>query len=200
MFLTALETFSLSYFSPVSSALLSARRWRHDTLYLGGFIRAARVLDCLADMVARRRGGKSNHHSSAAHVADATVIAGSIPTYLRGCRFADGGGFDVGAAVSQSGSRWLGVFCSRPLLWAALRFGRRGAVTAAFVTSGIALWGTVRDLGPFAESEPHESIFLLQLFIATITMTALVVAVGGLATAAFGATSENKRRCEPHIV
>jgi PAS domain S-box-containing protein len=70
----------------------------------------------------------------------------------------------------------LEYFALGPLLWAALRFGRRGAITAAFVTSGIALWGTVRDLGPFAESEPHESIFLLQLFIATITMTALVVA------------------------
>jgi PAS domain S-box-containing protein len=70
----------------------------------------------------------------------------------------------------------LEYFALVPLLWAALRFGRRGAVTAAFVTSGIALWGTVRDLGPFAPSEPHESIFLLQLFIATITMTALIVA------------------------
>ncbi|HUC98265.1 MAG TPA: MASE1 domain-containing protein, partial [Candidatus Polarisedimenticolaceae bacterium] len=70
----------------------------------------------------------------------------------------------------------LEYFALGPLLWAALRFGRRGAVTAAFVTAGIALWGTVRDLGPFAQSEPHESIFLLQLFIATISMTALIVA------------------------
>jgi PAS domain S-box-containing protein len=70
----------------------------------------------------------------------------------------------------------LEYFALVPLLWAALRFGRRGAVTAAFVTSGIALWGTVGDLGPFAPSEPHESIFLLQLFIATISMTALIVA------------------------
>jgi PAS domain S-box-containing protein len=70
----------------------------------------------------------------------------------------------------------LEYFALVPLLWAALRFGRRGAVTAAFITSGIALWGTVRDLGPFAQSEPHESIFLLQLFIATISMTALIVA------------------------
>ena len=70
----------------------------------------------------------------------------------------------------------LEYFALVPLLWAALHFGRRGAVTAAFVTSGIALWGTLRDLGPFAGSEPHESILLLQLFIATITMTALIVA------------------------
>jgi PAS domain S-box-containing protein len=70
----------------------------------------------------------------------------------------------------------LEYFALVPLLWAALRFGRRGAVTAAFVASGIALWGTLRDLGPFAGSEPHESILLLQLFVATITMTALIVA------------------------
>src|SRR5918994_866695 len=70
----------------------------------------------------------------------------------------------------------LEYFALVPLLWAALRFGRRGSVTAAFITSGIALWGTVRDLGPFAQSEPHESIFLLQLFVATISMTALIVA------------------------
>ena len=70
----------------------------------------------------------------------------------------------------------LEYFALVPLLWAALRFGRRGAVTAAFVTSGIALWGTVGDLGPFAPSEPQESLFLLQLFIATISMTALIVA------------------------
>jgi PAS domain S-box-containing protein len=70
----------------------------------------------------------------------------------------------------------LEYFAFGPLLWAALRFGRRGSVTAAFITSGIALWGTVRDLGPFAQSEPHESILLLQLFTATISMTALIVA------------------------
>ena len=70
----------------------------------------------------------------------------------------------------------LEYFALGPLLWAALRFGRRGAVTAACITSAIALWGTVRDLGPFAPSEPHESIFLLQLFVATISMTSLIVA------------------------
>ena len=45
-----------------------------------------------------------------------------------GCRFVDGGGFDVGAVVSQPGSRWLGVFCSRTATLGrlALRPKRRG--------------------------------------------------------------------------
>ncbi len=70
----------------------------------------------------------------------------------------------------------LEYFALMPLLWGALRFGRRGAITAAFVVSGIALWGTLRGLGPFATSAPHESLLLLQLFMATITMTAVIVA------------------------
>lgn len=64
-----------------------------------------------------------------------------------------------------------------PLLWAALRFGRRGAVTAAFITSGIALWGTLHDLGPFASAEPHEALLLVQLFMATVTITSLILAI-----------------------
>ncbi|MPZ78168.1 MAG: PAS domain S-box protein, partial [Deltaproteobacteria bacterium] len=70
----------------------------------------------------------------------------------------------------------LEYFALVPLLWAALRFGRRGAVTAAFLVSGIALWGTLGGLGPFATAEPHHDLLLLQLFMATIAMTALIVA------------------------
>ena len=63
-----------------------------------------------------------------------------------------------------------------PLLWAAFRFRERGAVTFSFLMSAIALWGTLQDLGPFARLEPHESLLLLQTFMGTITMTALVLA------------------------
>ena len=44
----------------------------------------------------------------------------------------------------------LEYFALVPLLWGALRFGRRGAATSALIMSGIALWGTSRNLGPFA--------------------------------------------------
>ena len=70
----------------------------------------------------------------------------------------------------------LEYFALVPLLWGALRFGRRGAVTAAFAMSAIALWGTLRDLGPFAPSDPMHSLLLLQVFLGTVTVTSLLVA------------------------
>jgi PAS domain S-box-containing protein len=63
-----------------------------------------------------------------------------------------------------------------PLLWAAFRFGERGAVTAAFFTSVIALAGTVQGIGPFAASNTNESLLHLQGFAGTIAMAALVLA------------------------
>jgi two-component system, cell cycle sensor histidine kinase and response regulator CckA len=70
----------------------------------------------------------------------------------------------------------LEYFALVPLLWGALRFGRRGAVTAAFAMSAIALWGTLRNLGPFATADPTHSLLLLQVFLGTVTVTSLVLA------------------------
>ena len=70
----------------------------------------------------------------------------------------------------------LEYFALVPLLWAALRFGRRGAVTSAFAMSAIALWGTLHNLGPFATANPNQSLLLLQVFLATVTVTSLVMA------------------------
>ena len=70
-----------------------------------------------------------------------------------------------------------GYLCLAPLIWAAFRFGRRGAVTAAAATSGIALWGTLLGSGPFARPSPAESLLFLQAFVGTITVIALVLAV-----------------------
>jgi PAS domain S-box-containing protein len=63
-----------------------------------------------------------------------------------------------------------------PLLWAAFRFGERGAVTCAFIMSGIALVGTLNGVGPFAYANPNESLLHLQSFMGTIAITALVLA------------------------
>jgi two-component system, cell cycle sensor histidine kinase and response regulator CckA len=70
----------------------------------------------------------------------------------------------------------LEYFALVPLFWGGLRFGRRGAVTAAFAMSAIALWGTLRNLGPFATSDPTHSLLLLQVFLGTVTVTSLVLA------------------------
>ena len=70
----------------------------------------------------------------------------------------------------------LEYFALVPLLWAALRFGRRGAVTSSFLMSAVALWGTLRDLGPFVTPDPNQSLLVLQVFMATVTVTSLVMA------------------------
>jgi signal transduction histidine kinase len=64
------------------------------------------------------------------------------------------------------------------LIWVAVRLGPRETVTAAILCAGIAIWGTLQGSGPFARGNPHESLLLLQAFIAVIAMTALVLAVG----------------------
>jgi signal transduction histidine kinase len=63
-----------------------------------------------------------------------------------------------------------------PMLWAAIRFGQRGAASAAVVTSAIALAGTLHGYGPFAKSDPNQSMLLLQAFVGTLAVTALLLA------------------------
>ncbi len=76
-----------------------------------------------------------------------------------------------------------------PLLWAAFRFGERGAVTAAFVTAGIAIWGTQRGWGPFTGTDPNTSLLFLQAFLGTAALTAITLAL---------AVSERKTIEEQH--
>ena len=81
------------------------------------------------------------------------------------------------------GGAWLGVpprypitfVVLPPLVWAAFRFGPRGVATAILAVLGIAVWGTLRGLGPFALPTPHESLLVLQAFMGTIAITAYTV-------------------------
>jgi PAS domain S-box-containing protein len=63
-----------------------------------------------------------------------------------------------------------------PLLWAAFRFGVRGATGSAFIMSGLALRGTMYGFGPFSRPDANASLLLLQAFVAAIALTALVMA------------------------
>jgi PAS domain S-box-containing protein len=65
--------------------------------------------------------------------------------------------------------------CVPPLLWAAFRFGRRGAVTSAVLLSAVAIWGTLHDLGPFGGRAPNDALVLLQAFMGISTLTNLVL-------------------------
>ena len=61
-------------------------------------------------------------------------------------------------------------------IWAALRFGPRGAATATLLVSGLAVGYTLRGLGPFVASTPTHNLALLQTFMALLAVTALVLA------------------------
>jgi PAS domain S-box-containing protein len=62
------------------------------------------------------------------------------------------------------------------LVWAALRFGRHGATLAIGVTTAIALWGTLRGRGPFADDAINVSLLALQSFLGVVALTTLALA------------------------
>ena len=70
----------------------------------------------------------------------------------------------------------LEYLCIPFLIWAAIRFGQREAATVAALLSGIAIWGTLRGLGPFAIGSKNGSLLLLQAFMGIISSMALALA------------------------
>jgi signal transduction histidine kinase len=62
------------------------------------------------------------------------------------------------------------------VIWAALRFGQRGATFATAMVSGIAIWGTSQGMGPFSLELKNDSLVLLQTFTAVVSLTALILA------------------------
>jgi signal transduction histidine kinase len=62
------------------------------------------------------------------------------------------------------------------LLWAALRFGPRGAATAILVVCSITVWNTAQNDGPFVRDSITDSLLATQLFIATAALTSLLLA------------------------
>jgi PAS domain S-box-containing protein len=61
------------------------------------------------------------------------------------------------------------------MVWAALRFGQRGAATAVLAVAGIAVWATVRGSGPFVKLDPNLSLIYLQTFMAVVSATSLLL-------------------------
>jgi signal transduction histidine kinase/integral membrane sensor domain MASE1 len=80
-----------------------------------------------------------------------------------------------------------------PLAWAALRFGTRGATTAGAVVTALAEWATLAGHGLFAPSVSQSreaGLWLLQLFLAVVVLTALVLASQAAEQAAAVASAE----------
>ncbi len=81
----------------------------------------------------------------------------------------------------------LEYLCIPLLIWAAFRFGRREAATAALTLATITIWGTLQGFGPFVAKTRNESLLILQLFLAILAVMGLVLAA---------AVAERKRVAE----
>ncbi len=62
------------------------------------------------------------------------------------------------------------------LIWASIRFCRIGAVISVFITSVIAIIGTVNGYGPFIIGQLSRNLLFLQIFIGIIAITNLIIA------------------------
>jgi signal transduction histidine kinase len=61
------------------------------------------------------------------------------------------------------------------LIWAALRFHERGAATAVFISSVIAVWATTAGAGPFQSGMLFQRLGALQALMAMMAITFLVL-------------------------
>ena len=70
----------------------------------------------------------------------------------------------------------LEVICIPVLLWTAFRFGARETATATLGLAGVAIWGTLRGMGPFTQASPNTSLLLLQIFLGVVAVMSIAVA------------------------
>jgi signal transduction histidine kinase len=77
-----------------------------------------------------------------------------------------------------------------PLIWAALRFGIRGAVTSTTIAAIIAIVSTAYGHGPFVDGTLHDNLFALQTFVAICGTTFLL----------FGASIAERRQANLELV
>jgi signal transduction histidine kinase len=116
------------------------------------------------------------------------------------------------SAIALSADEPLTYIVFPALIWAALRFGPRGATLAVAVAVVMAVWATSNELGPFVEHMPTDSALNLQLYITFAALTTLCLAAivserrrvavelaeSGLRIAAAGAKERHRLERELH--
>lgn len=104
-----------------------------------------------------------------------------------------GGLAGVGIAALYNGPPFADPFllCSPLpfLLWAALRFGSRGAATAIVAITFLAIWSAAHGHGPFTGETPEENARSIQLFLIVMAIPFLFLA----------AVIEERRKAEEHF-
>jgi len=87
----------------------------------------------------------------------------------------------VGVGLSVFTGRGGGIYPLHytifPLvIWAAFRLGQQGTTVVTLVSLMLAIAGTVAGRGPFVQGTTHEGLILLQLFMAMVAVTGLLLA------------------------
>ena len=80
------------------------------------------------------------------------------------------------------------------LIWAALRFGPRGAASALLAASVLTIWDTSGGSGPFVRDSLTDSLIATQLFVGVAALTSMILA----AVTAERAASEDAARRLAH--
>jgi diguanylate cyclase (GGDEF)-like protein len=94
-----------------------------------------------------------------------------------------------GLFVHGAKSYPLEYLCIPFLLWSALRFSQKEAISATVVLSAIAIWGTLHGFGPYVADNKNSSLLLLQAF------TGIVSAM----TMGLAAMSAERRRMQAEV-
>jgi PAS domain S-box-containing protein len=84
-----------------------------------------------------------------------------------------------GASTELAPDRFLPALLFVPvplLLWAAVRFGGKGASGAILLVTVVSLWQAMQGHGPFAATAPGQSVLALQLFLAVISAPVILLA------------------------
>ena len=141
-------------------------------LRLGDVISAGRARQRVPHLDAGRRGRRPGRRAGDAHVG------ASGGDGLRRREVVEGAIVLVALVVLAElpSQRDVPYIVFPVLLWAALRFGPRGAATAVLVVCSIAVWNTAQNDGPFVRESLTDSLLATQLFIATAAVTSLLLA------------------------
>jgi signal transduction histidine kinase len=99
----------------------------------------------------------------------------------------------AGVATPAMDPTPLSFLCLPFIFWAAFRFTPRETATATLMLSAFAIWGTLQGHGPFVRAIPADSLLLLQTFMATTAVTAMLLASGVVAKRLAEATVRQSR-------
>ena len=77
------------------------------------------------------------------------------------------------SAIVLASPRPVSYLVFPALIWAAVRFGQRGATLAVVCAAGMAVWRTAQNVGPFVRHSITETTLSTQLYIGVAALTTL---------------------------